>query len=70
MICLALFNLVVGVMAMKAGESPDVGRWLVFAAVSALVGNMVPGPIMTFTGNLGEACMQYGLLNAARIVYK
>lgn len=65
---LVLFNLVVGIMAMKAGKSPDVAKWLIFSAVTALIGNGLPGPIMTFTGNLGEACMQYGLLNAERVM--
>lgn len=68
-IILAVFNLVVGIAAMKTGADPELSNWLFFAAATALVGNALPGSINTFSGNLGECGMQYGLLQAARIVY-
>lgn len=68
-IILALFNLAVGIIARDIPGSTELGNWMVFAAGSALVGNALPGPVMAFAGNLGEVGMQYGLLNAARIVY-
>lgn len=68
-IILAVFNLVVGIAAMKTGANPELSNWLFFAAATALVGNALPGSINTFSGNLGECGMQYGLLQAARIVY-
>ena len=68
-IVLALFNLGVGIVARDIPGSTELGNWMVFAAGSALVGNALPGPVMAFAGNLGEVGMQYGLLNAARIVY-
>jgi len=68
-IILALSNLVVGIAAMKVGTAPKLAKWMIFAGASALVGNALPGAINTFSGNLGEAGMQYGLLNAARIIY-
>ncbi len=52
-IILALFNLVVGVLAKIEGKSNSLANWLIFAAVTALIGNGLPGPIMSFTGNLG-----------------
>eukprot|EP00573_Skeletonema_grethae_P002306 CAMPEP_0201687310 /NCGR_PEP_ID=MMETSP0578-20130828/1430_1 /ASSEMBLY_ACC=CAM_ASM_000663 /TAXON_ID=267565 /ORGANISM="Skeletonema grethea, Strain CCMP 1804" /LENGTH=322 /DNA_ID=CAMNT_0048171459 /DNA_START=59 /DNA_END=1027 /DNA_ORIENTATION=+ len=68
-IILALSNLIVGIVALKSGVDPEVGKWMAFAGLSALIGNALPGSLMTFTGNLGEAGMQFGLLEAARIVY-
>jgi len=68
-IILSLATLVVGVAALKVGAEPAVGKWMIFAAASALIGNALPGPIMTFTGNLGELGMQWGFLHAARIVW-
>ena len=68
-IVLSLSSLIVGISALKAGVEPEVGKWMLFTGLSALVGNALPGSIMTFTGNLGEAGMQFGLLEAARIVY-
>ena len=68
-IILALFNLVVGIVAMQGGGNEELAYWLIFAAGTALVGNALPGSINTFSGNLGECGMQYGLLQAARIVY-
>ena len=68
-IILALANLIVGIVAFKSGVEPEVGKWMAFAGLSALVGNALPGNINTFTGNLGEAGMQFCLLEAARIVY-
>lgn len=68
-IILALFNLVTGISALQTGGSPELGEWMVFAAASALIGNALPGPIMALSGNLGEIGMQFGLLEAARIVY-
>jgi hypothetical protein len=68
-IILALFNLVVGIVAMQGGGNDELAYWLIFSAATALVGNALPGSINTFTGNLGECGMQYGLLQAARIVY-
>ncbi len=68
-IILALSNLIVGIVALKSGVDPEVGKWMTFAGLSALIGNALPGSLMTFTGNLGEAGMQFGLLEAARIVY-
>lgn len=68
-IILALFNLVTGIVAIKTGADPELANWLFFAAASALVGNALPGSINTFSGNLGECGMQYGLLQAVRIVY-
>lgn len=68
-IILALSNLIVGIAAMKAGNDPELAKWMIFAGGSALVGNALPGSINAFSGNLGEAGMQFGLLNAARIVY-
>mmetsp|Transcript_5467 Transcript_5467/g.6394 ORF Transcript_5467/g.6394 Transcript_5467/m.6394 type:complete len:318 (+) Transcript_5467:49-1002(+) len=65
----ALSNLVVGIAAMKVGAAPKLAKWMTFAGASALVGNALPGAINTFSGSLGEAGMQYGLLNAARIIY-
>lgn len=68
-IILSLFTLVTGIFARKKGDNKEVATWLIFAALSALIGNVLPGPIMTFSGNLGEAGLQYGLLEAAKIVY-
>jgi hypothetical protein len=68
-IILSLATLVVGIAALKVGVEPAVGKWMIFAAASALIGNALPGPIMTFTGNLGEVGMQWGFLHAARIVW-
>lgn len=68
-IILALFNLVVGIVGLKTGLDPELSKWLFFAAITALVGNALPGSINTFSGNLGECGMQFGLLQAARIVY-
>ena len=62
-------TLTVGIVALNAGVDPEVGKWMAFAGLSALIGNALPRSIMTFTGNLGEAGMQFGLLEAARIVY-
>lgn len=66
-IILSIFTLVVGIIGKNT--DPSIGKWLIYAAASGLVGNALPGYIMTFTGNLGEAGMQYSLLQAARIVY-
>jgi len=68
-IILALSNLIVGIVGMKIGVNPELSNWLFFAAVTALIGNGLPGAINTFSGNLGEIGMQYGLLQAVRIVY-
>ena len=68
-IILALFTLVIGIVSLKTGAEPEVAKWMIFAGLSALIGNGLPGSLMTFTGNLGEAGMQFGLLEAARIVY-
>lgn len=69
-IILSLSTLVVGIAARGGGGSiEELAGWLIFAGLTALVGNSVPGSAMTFTGNLGEVCMQFGLLEAARIVY-
>jgi len=68
-IILALSNLLVGIAALKAGTDPEVAKWMIFAGLSAIIGNALPGNINTFSGNLGEAGMQFGLLEAARIVY-
>ena len=68
-IILSLFNLIVGIEALKVGTDPELAKWMIFAGTSALVGNALPGSVNAFSGNLGEAGMQYGLLNAARIVY-
>ena len=59
----------IGIVSLKTGAEPEVAKWMIFAGLSALVGNALPGSLMTFTGNLGEAGMQFGLLEAARIVY-
>lgn len=67
---LSLATLLVGVAALMAGVEPVVGKGMIFAGLTALIGNALPGPIMTFTGNLGEVGMQWGLLVAARIVYE
>ena len=66
-IILPIFTLVVGIIGRNTNAL--IRKWLMYAAVSGIVGNALPGPIMTFTGNLGEAGMQYSLLQAARIVY-
>ena len=63
-IILSISNLLIGVAAMKAGVHPEVGKWMALAGLSSLVGNALPGNINTFTGNLGEAGMQYCLLQA------
>lgn len=66
---LVFFNLAVGLMARGIEGSAAIGNWMTFGALAGLIGNILPGPIMTFAGNLGEVGMQYGLLNAAKIVY-
>lgn len=68
-IILSLFNLTVGIMGLNIGIDEELSHWLFFAAASGLIGNALPGSINTFSGNLGEVGMQYGLLQAARIVY-
>jgi len=68
-IVLTVWTIGVGIAARGAYISPELGNWMVFGGVGALVGNALPGPIMTFAGNLGEIALQFGLLNAARIVY-
>lgn len=68
-IVLVLFNLVVGIGIMNTGENPDLAKWMLFAAGTSLAGNAIRGPVGTFSGNLGEVGMQYGLLQAATIVY-
>jgi len=66
-IVLALSNLVIGISARKYDKS--IGNWLLFGAVSALAGNAAPGPIMTFTGNVGEVLMLFALVKVAAKVY-
>jgi len=68
-IVLTLANLIVGISIYSAGTNPEIAQWMLFSAITALVGNALPGSIATFSGNLGEIGMQYGLLQAARIVY-
>lgn len=68
-IILSLFNLVVGIAGLIEGKDKSLSIWMTFAAVTAIVGNGLPGPIMTFSGNLGEITMQLGLIESARIVY-
>ena len=66
---LSLFTLIVGIDAWRVGIDSELAKWMTFAGACALVGNAMPGAVNAFSGNLGEAGMQYGLLKSARIVY-
>lgn len=69
-IVLSLWTLGVGIATRGAHVSTALGNWMVFAAVGAIAGNALPGPMKTFSGNFGEIMLQFGLLKAARIVYR
>jgi hypothetical protein len=66
---LSLATLLVGVAALLAVE-PEVGKEMIFAGLSALIGNALPRPIMTFTGNLGELVCSRAFSLQQRIVYE
>jgi len=67
-IVVSLTTLGVGIVTLFTdAENMELAIWLIFAASTTLIGNS--GKQSTFTGNLGEICMQFGFLEAARIVY-
>ena len=67
-IVVSLATLGVGIAALFTNaENAELAIWLIFAALTALIGNSGKRP--TFTGNLGEIGMQFGFLEAASIVH-
>ncbi len=68
-IVLSFVTLGVGIVTLISTSSgnAELADWLIFSALTSLVGNSLSQA--TFTGNIGEVCMQFGLLEAARIVY-
>lgn len=68
-IIVIFFNIFVGILSLLKDDDRELSMWLISAGTCGLLGNALPQPLVTFTGNASEAAMQFFMIKAAHHVY-